>query len=322
MALARGLEALWASATGRSECVPLTIADRILLDSLGVGLDQMLNMLRTTTPDYAQFEAWILAVSGQPNAERIARYHAWLDGAEPPEETRNRLAAIEAMPDVFDAEALDHWEENGFVVLESAISTAEAKAAEERLWQAAGVAPEDREAWWGANRQDGILIQHFCDAELDAARHSPRVHKAFAQLWGTVDLWAKVDRMSFNPPVPPGQTWQGRGLHWDVSLVRPIPFATQAILYLTDTPANQGATLVVPGFHRRLYSWLDSLGDVDPRTVDLSAEAVPVQARAGDLVIWRHDLPHAASPNHAAQPRIAQYINMYSAALTESPVWR
>ncbi|MDO7841045.1 phytanoyl-CoA dioxygenase family protein [Sphingomonas immobilis] len=320
MSEVRGLEDFWARRTGRAPPGPLTMAERILLDARGLGLEQVLTYLRDW-PDFATFAAWIAATAGPPDAERIARYHAWLAGDPVPEATRVRLAAIDAMPPVLDADEIAHWEAHGYVILRGAIGRGEAAAAAELLWRVAGADPGDPATWHG-QRNNGIMVQHFCDPALDIARYSPRVHKAFAQLWGRSDLWSIVDRMSFSAPPAPGRPWQGPLLHWDVSLALPIPFATQGILYLTDTAADQGATQVVPGFHHRIEAWLKGLGDADPRAVDLSAEGVTIPAGAGDLVIWRQDLPHGASPNRAARPRLAQYVNMYPADLETNPEWR
>ena len=189
------------------------------------------------------------------------------------------------------------------------------------LWEAAGADPDDPASWYGP-RTNGLMIQRFQHPALEAARRAPRVHKAFAQLWGTSDLWPRIDRMSFNAPVRPHHDFAAPRLHWDVSLVPPIAFATQGILYLSNTAADQGAFELVPGFHHRLADWLAALGETDPRTVDLSDQAVRVPARAGDLIIWRHDLPHGASPNLAARPRLAQYVNYYSAEMGIQPEWR
>ena len=234
---------------------------------------------------------------------------------------RRQLEAIAAMPDVLDSADLDHWDAHGFVVLRNAIDRHAASEAETLLWRVLGASPDDRESWYGRGLQ-GIMVQHFQHPALDTARRSPRIHKAFAQLWGTVDLWSRVDRMSFNAPERSGYPFQGPNLHWDASIAPPIPFATQGILYLTDTVAKQGAFRLVPGFHRRIEAWLESIGDADPRQVDLTAEAVPIAAGAGDLIIWRQDLPHGASPNRSDRPRMAQYVNFYSADLHENPVWR
>ncbi|WP_448661713.1 phytanoyl-CoA dioxygenase family protein [Sphingomonas sp. CJ20] len=297
----------------------MTGADRMLLDTLGLGLEQTFTKL-AEQPSSEQFAAWVMETAGAPDPMQWARYQARVAGAPMPDDVRAWLEAVETAPPVLDAADLAHWDAQGYVILRGAISRDEAAAAEALLWRVMGAAPDDPESWYGP-RTHGIMVQHFQDPALDAARHSPRVHKAFAQLWGTADLWPSVDRMSFNPPERGDYRFPGPHLHWDVSLMLPIPFATQGILYFTDTAADQGALSLVPGFHHRLEAWLAELGDANPRTVDLSAEAVPIPAGAGDLILWRQDLPHGASPNRASRPRMAQYVNRYSPDLTSHPVW-
>ena len=106
-------------------------------------------------------------------------------------------------------------------------------------------------------------------------------------------------------------------------LALPLNFNTQAILYLTDTAADQGAFQCVPGFHRQLEAWLQNLpADADPRRQDLSAEAKPIAGRAGDLIIWHHQLPHGSSPNRTARPRVVQYLNLRPSQWDYNPVWK
>ena len=316
----QGLTAFWAHATGRGPKPPSRDKSvRVLLDTLGLGLEQTYSRLRAQ-PDYAEFEAWILATAGRPDPLTVARYHAWLDRAEAPAAVHQAQQDIMNAAPVLTADDLAHWDAQGYVILRQAITAEQAAAAEALLWRSVDARPDDPATWYGP-RTNGIMVQLFQDPALEAARRSPRIRKAFAQLWGTADLWMTTDRMSFNPPEKPGRTFPGPHLHWDVSLARPIPFATQGILYLTDTAADQGALRVVPGFHRRIDSWLDSLGESNPREMDLSAEARGIAAGAGDLIIWRNDLPHGASPNRTDRPRMAQYINMYSADGESHPVW-
>ncbi|WCM27780.1 phytanoyl-CoA dioxygenase family protein [Sphingomonas sp. QA11] len=318
----RGLEDYWARCTFRSQAeANRETQSRPLLDVLGLGLEQTLKYLGAEQPDLPTFQAWVLETAGEPDPLKVARYHAWLDGAPPPDGIAQRLRAIDEAPPVLDREDLAHWDEHGFVILRQAITPDQARAAEELLWRQVNATPDDPQSWY-ERRPNGIMVQHFQDSAMEAARQSPRVHKAFAQLWGTADLWMITDRLSFNPPERPGFTFPGPNLHFDMSLALPIPFATQGILYLTETTGDQGALQLVPGFHHGIEDWLGSVGDGDPRTIDLSDRAVPIAAGAGDLILWRQDLPHGASPNRAARPRMAQYVNMYPADLTSNPVWR
>jgi hypothetical protein len=296
------------------------MAVRILLDTLGLGVEQTGRFLGAA-PSFEAFTAWILGQAGPPDPFRLARYRAWYDGLEPPEAVQRQQRALADAALVLDEADLAHWGEHGYVVLRHAIAPEEASAAEQLLWETVGASPDDPETWYGG-RRGGIMVPIYQHPALEPARRSTRVHKAFAQLWGREDLWMTTDRMSFNPPERPGYRFPGPNLHWDVSLVWPIPFATQGILYLTDTEADQGAFRLVPGFHRSIRAWLEGLGATDPRRVDLSAEAMGVAAGAGDLVIWRWELPHGASPNRSSHPRMAQYVNMYPADLVTNPVWR
>jgi ectoine hydroxylase-related dioxygenase (phytanoyl-CoA dioxygenase family) len=167
------------------------------------------------------------------------------------------------------------------------------------------------------------MVQYFQHPAFAAIRRSPRIHKAFAQVWGTPDLWATTDRVSFNAPERPGFAFPGPHLHWDISVKTPIPFSTGGLVYLTDTPPEQGAFTVVPGFQRWGEAWLKALPPgAHPREQDLYALGPrPIGGRAGDLVIWHQALPHGASPNRGTRPRMVQYINMFPARFEEQDEW-
>ena len=297
------------------------IADKILLDALGLGIEQTAAFFAAGPSDFAGFCRWIDATAGPPDPLTIARYHAALDNAPPPPGVAARLAAIDAMPDALGADELAQWDAQGYVILRGAITREQAAAAADLVWESAGADRSDPTTWHSPRGQ-GMMVQCFQHPALEAVRRATRVHKAFAQLWGTSDLWVHVDRISFNAPMPPHRSFAAPRLHWDVSLVTPIPFGTLAMLYLSDTAEDQGAFELVPGFHHAIEAWLKALGDRDPRTVDLSDRAVRVPAGAGDLIIWRHDLPHGATPNRATMPRLAQYVNFYSAKMAVQPDWR
>ena len=299
-----------------------TQLNRLVTDALGVGLEQVHAHLFQMAPTFEAFERWIVATAGVPEPEQVARINAAVTGAEIPPATRRRLDAIEAMAPVLTAADLAHWDEHGYVILPDAVPGETRAAAERAIWDHLGARPDDPGSWHVPLAQ-GIMSSLFQAPAFTAVRRSPRIHKAFAQLWGTADLWPSCDRGGFNPPLRPGEQFRATDLHWDVSLARPIPFGTQGILYLTDTPPEQGAFRCVPGFHRRLDAWLDALpAGSDPRAQDLHALGVKlIGGRAGDLVIWTDRLPHGASPNRGTRPRIVQYLNFYPTRRDVNPVW-
>ena len=260
---------------------------QIVLAALGVGLEQSMQYVLHEAPDFASFEDWIVRTAGASDAADLA-----------------------------------HWDTHGYVVVRQAVPAADSAAAAQVVWDAVDATPHDPQSWYPKAPRN-IMLQRFQHPAFEKNRRSLRIHKAFAQLWGTADLWRSTDRCGFNVPERPGHAYGAQGLHWDVSLFQPIPFCTQGILYLTDTPPEQGALTVVPGFHRTVGDWLARLPPgPDPRRQDFQAlGATPVGAGAGDLVIWHQALPHGASPNRGTRPRLVQYINMFPAEVPTHDTW-
>jgi hypothetical protein len=295
------------------------VADNTLLCGLRLGLRETYDFILRERPAFDEFEGWILEKNGGSlSADLVRRLNTGLSAAG--------IAGDPADPDaepVFTPTDLAFWDRNGYVVLHDAVSPENCHAAVQAICGFLGVRLDSPGTWYGGPQGHSIWIPLLHHPALRANRESPRIRRAFAQIWGREDLWVNVDQAGFNPPERPDWTFPGPHLHWDVSLARPIPFGVQGILYLTDTAADQGAFTCVPGFHRNLESWLDSLlPGQDPRKQDLSALANPVAGRAGDLVIWHHALPHGSSPNRAALPRLVQYIIGRPSHWEYNPVWR
>ena len=206
---------------------------------------------------------------------------------------------------------LDFFNENGYIVARQVISREQAERTAADVWAFAGMDPDDPETWYH-DPPRGIMIEIYQHQSLWDNRTAPRVHEAFTQIWNTEKLWVSHDRASISPPSREPNAPE-RSLHWDVKFdSRPVTFSVQGVLYLTDTPEDQGAFICVPGFHHRLEHWLDNLPqDADPVEQDLLAlGARRIPADAGDLIIWRTALPHVASTNRGTAPRVAQYITM------------
>jgi len=297
--------------------------DHLVFDALGIGLEQVIQYLGQSAPTFEEFERWIVATTGGVTAIQIARINAAIAGTEYPPKITRWLADIDAAVPVLSADDLAFWDEHGYVIVHDAVPADTREAATQAILDHLGARLDDPESWYRSGRRS-IMVQYFQHPAFDANRKSPRIHKAFAQLWGTSDLWVSTDRVGFNVPERPGWLFQGPNLHWDVSLHQPMLLGMHGILYLTDTEAEQGAFTVVPGFHRRVGDWLANLpAGADPRTHDLHAlGSKPIAGRAGDLVIWHDALPHGSRPNRAGMPRIVQYIRMYPTSQEFAEVWK
>jgi hypothetical protein len=322
------LKRMWARtmAARQGRLLPTAVGDRqldrLVIHASGLGLEQTADYLGRGAPSFEEFERWIVATTGGIAPERVARINAAVADRDTPAESTRALAAVEDSEPALTAAKLAFWEEHGYVVLHDAVFPAIRDAAARALWDHLGARPDDPETWYG-KQGHGIMVQYFQHPAFEAIRRSPRIHKAFAQLWGTADLWATTDRVGFNVPEREDCKFPGPHLHWDVSLKTPIPFGTAGILYLTDTPPEQGAFTLIPGFQRWGEAWLKQLPSrADPRRENLYALGPrPIGGRAGDLIIWHQALPHGASPNRGARPRMVQYVNMFPPRYEEHEEW-
>jgi hypothetical protein len=277
-------------------------------------VEETLQYLAENTPTFGEFEQWILWKNkGNIDSERIDRINSVIGRTSYSDSEQRAIREIESAELALSPKDLSFWQENGYVIVNHAVSEENCRAAERSIWEFMGADSSDPDTWYKMPRGRGIMLQFFHHPTLEANRQSQRIKKAFAQIWGTDDLWVTVDRVSFNPPERDAWHFPGPHLHWDTSLDLSIPFDVSGLLYLTDTAEDQGAFRCVPGFHRRISDWLKSLPpDANPHRQNVEElGAIPISGRAGDLIIWHAALPHGSGPNHATRPRIVQYISMY-----------
>jgi hypothetical protein len=280
--------------------------DTILLAVLGLGLEQTARYLYHSSSGFRDFENWILEINGgKLNQVKIKAFNDYII-------TRKIQQKAPTTAPVLSEADIDFWDENGYVIVRGAISPADCKQTIEAICDFIHIRLDDPATWYEPHpARQGIMVQLFQHPALEKNRQSLKIRAAYEQLWNRSDLWVNTDRVGFNPPQTGQWKFPGPDLHWDVSLQLPIPFGLQGILYLSDTQANQGAFTLVPGFHRRIATWLHSLpAGTNPREQNMHAlGSRPVVANAGDFIIWHQALPHGSSPNTSTLPRIVQYIN-------------
>ena len=307
-------------------CAPGSVAPlpqdlvKTLLAGLRLNVLETLRYLHQEKPAFAQFEAWVRERSGgeldEASLDRLRRALAGeAVGAEV-----GSLDGVEGL----SADDLAHWDEHGYVILRQAITPEAAERAETAIYDFLGMDRNHPESWYRASLGHSIWVPLLRHPALAANRRAPRIHKAHAQLWGREDLWVTIDQGGFNPPERPDWPFPGPHLHWDATLAEPHCLELQGILYLVDVDEDQGAFSCVPGFHRMLKPWLQSvppgvmLHDYARNTLTMK----PIAARRGDMIIWHHLLPHGSSPNRAQRPRVVQYMSLRPTRFAYTEEWK
>ena len=317
----RHLKRFWSLQSARNPAPPMSsdwVLTNTLLAGLQLGLQETLHRLFNNRPSFEDFENWVLEMNGGAlDPALVARLNVALSD----EGVQGQPADPHAEP-VLSAADLEFWNKNGYVIVHDAVPPENCAAAAEAICEFVGAKWDVPSTWYSGPQGNSTWVPLMRHPALLANRQSPRIRRAFAQIWNREDLWVNTDQSGFNPPETAGWRFPNPKLHFDVSLTRPIPFGVQGILYLNDTPAEQGAFTCVPGFHHQLETWLETMPkNADPRTADFSAHAVPIAGRAGDFVIWNNALPHAGSPNRGKLPRIAQYMIYRPSYWEYNPVW-
>lgn len=288
--------------------------DVLLLSALGLGLEQVMRHLYSTDLDYESFEQWVLEVNnGTLDQDKIDQFNKLVENGS------KDVKSDDLVDEVLSEADIDFWNQNGYIIVRNAIPRDDCENTINAICEFINVARYDNKTWYNSHPgRQGIMVQLFQHPALEKNRTSVKIKKAYEQLWGRKDIWVNADRVGFNPPQTDFWKFPGPNIHWDVSIKQPIPFGLQGILYLSDTKANQGAFSLIPGFHNTIAEWLDALPpNTNPREVNFYELGVqPIEANAGDFIIWHHALPHGSSVNTSDQPRYVQYIN-YEPLITD-----
>jgi len=205
------------------------------------------------------------------------------------------------------------WTENGYVVIKNAIPKEQAAESAAFIWEFEGKDPNDRATWYRTadthhkmrELNNAGMVEVYNNQILWNNRQCEKIHRTFADIWGTEKLWVSIDRANLNFPVRPGHEHKGF-IHWDYD-PETNPQYVQGVLALTDqTDENMGGFQCIPELYRAYDSWkLSQPKDrnrFQPDTTGFTPTKVKMEA--GDLGI---------RPNHSDKVRVAQYITMIPA---------
>ena len=203
------------------------------------------------------------------------------------------------------------WEGNGYVVVHNAVPQENLDAMVTTIWEFLEMDPECAEDWYKYQpyTRDNLcspisaagMVEIYQHQALWDNRQYPKVHQAFAEIWGDEKLWVSLDRANMKPPAREDRPeWCNKGMiHWDVDTTQqPVSFGVQGVMYLTDTTEDQGGFQCVPGFHRIFDEWVKTQpADRDTRRPDL--QGLTVKSIAGPS--WRPaDLASVVGPTAMA----------------------
>ncbi|SHG30152.1 phytanoyl-CoA dioxygenase family protein [Flavobacterium defluvii] len=271
------------------------------LYQLGIGMEDAIQFLYFEKPDFETFKNWINKNKKDEN-----------NAVENTEEN------------VLSEEDLNFWNENGYVIVKNAISKNDCEDTEKAIWDFLKMNPDKPETWYNRHENQKGLMLNFSDHQtLNKNRFSPRIKKAYEQLYKTTKIYKTIDKVSFNPPETEDFTFLGSPLHWDISLKQPITFGFQGLLYLTDCGIDDGAFHCVTGFHNQINDWLNHLKpNENPRNKAIETlRPKVITGSAGDFIIWNNTLPHCASPNRGKKPRMVQYLTYLPENYDASGEW-
>jgi hypothetical protein len=236
---------------------------------------------------------------------------------------RLRERADPATLRVLSAEDWAFWRREGYVVVKRAVPPEQLERLAALLWEFEEKDPNDPATWYAPPRAEiqmkeltnSGMVELYNHQYLWDNRQHPRVHAAFADIWGTERLWVTIDRANLNLPVRPDFEFKGF-IHWDYD-PETRPQNVQGVLALADqTDPEMGGFQCVPELFRTYDAWAPTQpADRDRFKPDVTGfEIVKVPMEAGDLLIFNSSLAHGIRPNRSnGKVRLAQYISMMPA---------
>ena len=242
----------------------------------------------------------------------VADHMCHIPATVSPSATNGPSAPIASSNAGLSPSEIDAFNKEGYILVRGAATAEQTARAQRAMYHQLGMTPTDPEGWYtsppgatpgpfqhitffGTPHDRAAAAPHTDDecAAWEIAQN-PRVHSAFASLWGTDRLWANVEMGSFKPPWRPGlpkygaicyagvQPWFSLGdalpMHWDfgvqdlAKVVSPpasgrrdlsaegegSSFGLQANLFLNDRGIDGGASCVNAGYIHHHGEWIHS----------------------------------------------------------------
>jgi len=202
------------------------------------------------------------------------------------------------------------YDENGYLLIKGFISADEAAVLRAEVHAIAALQGPTN-ATWSSVRDQGTALEHSHDVQFRSAAFSrllvdERLTSVFTSLIGP-NVQLHHNKMFIKPPErgSPFPMHQDYGYfpHHGVSM-------TAAILHLDAAPDARGCVRVYPGSHK--LGPLPAIGQdhhVDTNRFPLSG-ATPIEAAAGDLLVFNYLTVHGSGLNTSTEPRTTWLVQV------------
>ena len=274
--------------------------ENIWMGFFGLGKLETYQFIYNQCSGIEDLEQWMINLKGEKQIlESTAAFDRWIKGN-----------ATNASPDrvILSEDQWQSWQTQGYIKVSGLVNEQLCDAVSQLICTRLGVDLSKPETWYSDHPDwHGLMLQVYQDERINAIKTSPAILKLFTELYGTSNIVANTEKLSFNPPESPTWKFRHHKLHWDTDFTKPDLQYIQGLVYLNDVPENRGPLTVVPGFHHRFEDWIKR--HPDPQDMLRTLTGVPVPGEKGDIVLWLQTLPHAASANHSDLPRFVQYIS-------------
>jgi len=283
------------------------VIENIWLGFYGLGKFETYKFIYAQCTGITHLQEWMINLKGEKNiSESAAAFDQWIKQKGANTDTENTKHSI------LNEVQLQSWEQHGYLKVSGLITEQLCDAVCTLICTRLGIDLNTPETWYKSHPDwHGLMVQLYQDESINAIKILPDIRQLFTELYGTSNIIANTEKVSFNPPETATWKFRHNKLHWDIDFSKIDLHYIQGLVYLNDVPENRGPLTVVPGFHHQFANWIKTYPDPDEAQLLMqnTFTGTPVPGKKGDIVLWRQTLPHAASANHSDQPRFVQYVS-------------
>lgn len=209
-----------------------------------------------------------------------------------------------------NADFLRHLEDQGFAVLQGILgSTGSCQAFLHEFWTAMkAVAPSidpTQQSTWNFPKGFRGIVTSYGLPQADFAwsiRAHPRVHTAFARIFGTTDLVVSLDAIiaEARPAKTKLQPWLHKDQHPSHA-----GLSIQAVYTHFGSASGESGTCVVPGSHRVTYDWERSARSDHVRAPEdtFQSQVLKPDVPPDSMIFFNSRLVHASQSGAQAPPQ-------------------